>query len=135
MCSARISEQTAIFSLYSSNLSVFITETGRLLRLTNLAFKSAGYSSVLKRSILHSQFLLDLSICPAKSFLYHNSRAFLDSLCQLHVQPSLTFSSKHLILPHNVNTYCGGRLSVRRIRNFSINTGNDIVTPLAFSNA
>jgi len=45
---AWISEQTAIISLYSINLSVFITEAECLLRGTNWVFKSDGYSFVLK---------------------------------------------------------------------------------------
>ena len=47
MCCVRISEQTANISLYSINLSVFITEPECLLRGTNWAFKSDSYSSVL----------------------------------------------------------------------------------------
>jgi hypothetical protein len=48
MCFAWISEETAIVSLYSINLSVFITETECLLRGTNWVFKSDSYSFVLK---------------------------------------------------------------------------------------
>jgi hypothetical protein len=48
MCFTWISEQTAIISLYSINLSVFITETECLLRGTNRVFKSDSYSFVLK---------------------------------------------------------------------------------------
>jgi len=40
MCLAWISEQTANISLYSINLSVFITEAESLLRGTNWVFKS-----------------------------------------------------------------------------------------------
>ena len=52
MCFAWISEQTAIISLYSINLSVFITEAECLLRGTNWVFKSDSYSFVLKGLIL-----------------------------------------------------------------------------------
>ena len=48
MCFAWISEQTAIISLYSNNLSVFITEAECLLRGTSWVFKSDRYSFVLK---------------------------------------------------------------------------------------
>jgi len=48
MCFVWNSEQTAIISLYSINLSVFITETECLLRGTNWVFKSDGYRFVLK---------------------------------------------------------------------------------------
>jgi len=46
---AWISEKTAIISLYSIKLSVFITEAECLLRGTNWVFKSDGYSFILKR--------------------------------------------------------------------------------------
>ena len=49
MCFVCISEQTAMFSLYSIKLSVFITEAECLLRGTNWIFKSDSYSFVLKR--------------------------------------------------------------------------------------
>jgi len=42
MCFAWISEQTAIISLYSINLSVFITEAECLQRGTDWVFKSEG---------------------------------------------------------------------------------------------
>ena len=45
---AWISEQTAIISLYSIKLSVFITVTECLLRGTKWVFKSDRYSFVLK---------------------------------------------------------------------------------------
>ena len=49
MCFARISEQTAIFSLYSNNLPGFHNRgRGCLLRGTKWAFKSDGYSFVPK---------------------------------------------------------------------------------------
>jgi hypothetical protein len=48
MCFAWISEQTSIISLYSINLSVFITEAECLLRDTDWAFKSDRYGFVLK---------------------------------------------------------------------------------------
>ena len=48
MCFAWISEQTAIISLYSLNLSDFITEAECLLRGGKWVFKSARYSFVLK---------------------------------------------------------------------------------------
>ena len=51
---AWISEQTAIISLYSINLSVFITEAECLLRGTKWVFKSDSYSFVLKRLRTHS---------------------------------------------------------------------------------
>jgi len=47
MCFEWISEQTAIISLYSINLSVFITEAEYLLRGTDWVFKSDSYSFVL----------------------------------------------------------------------------------------
>jgi len=49
MCFAWISEQTAIISLYSVNLSVFITEAECLLRGTDWVFESYRYTFVLKR--------------------------------------------------------------------------------------
>ena len=49
MCFAWISEQTAIYSLYSIKLSGFITEAESLLRGTNCVFNSDSYSFVLKR--------------------------------------------------------------------------------------
>jgi len=49
MCFAWISEQTAIISLYSINLSVFITEAECLLRGTDWTFNSDIYSFVLTR--------------------------------------------------------------------------------------
>ena len=48
MCFAWISEQTAITSLYSLNLSVFETEAECLLRGTSWVFKSDRYSFVIK---------------------------------------------------------------------------------------
>ena len=48
MCFVWISEKTAIISLYSINLSVFVTEAECLLRGTNWVFKSVSYSFVLK---------------------------------------------------------------------------------------
>ena len=48
MCFAWISEQTAIISLYSINLPVFITKAEGFLRGTNWIFKSDRYSFVLK---------------------------------------------------------------------------------------
>ena len=48
MCFAWISEQIAIFPLYSINLSVFIAEAECLLRGTNWVFKLYRYSFVLK---------------------------------------------------------------------------------------
>ena len=48
MCFVWISEQTAIISLYSIDLSVFTTEAECLLRGTNSIFKSDSYSFVLK---------------------------------------------------------------------------------------
>ena len=56
MCFAWISEQTAIVSLYSNHLSVFITETECLLRGTNWAFKSDRYSFVLKGLMYEKPF-------------------------------------------------------------------------------
>ena len=51
MCFAWISEQTAIISLDSINLSVFVTEGKEcFLRGTNWVFKSVSNSFVLKRS-------------------------------------------------------------------------------------
>jgi len=54
---AWISEQTAIISLYSINLEVFINR-GRecLLRGTDWVFKSDSYSFVLKRLIYDSYY-------------------------------------------------------------------------------
>jgi DNA integrity scanning protein DisA with diadenylate cyclase activity len=49
MCFVWISEQTVIISLYSTNLSVFITEADCLLRGTNWVFKLDRYTLVLKR--------------------------------------------------------------------------------------
>ena len=48
MCFVWISEQTAIISLYSINLSVFKTEAECLLHGTNWVFKSDIYIFVLK---------------------------------------------------------------------------------------
>jgi len=49
MCFVRISEQTAIISLYSIYLSGFITQAECLLRGTNWVFKSDRYSFALSR--------------------------------------------------------------------------------------
>ena len=49
MSFAWISKQTAIISLYSINLSDFITEAECFLRGTSWVFKSDRYSFVLKR--------------------------------------------------------------------------------------
>jgi hypothetical protein len=54
MCFAWISEQTAIISLYSNKLTVFITEAECFLRGTNWVFKLHRYSSVLKGLIPES---------------------------------------------------------------------------------
>ena len=48
MCFVWFSEQTAIISLYSINLSVFITEAECLLRGTEGVFKLDSYTFVLK---------------------------------------------------------------------------------------
>jgi len=48
LCFVWTSEQTAIISLYSINLSVFINKAECLLRGTDWVFKSDGYSFVLK---------------------------------------------------------------------------------------
>jgi len=45
---AWVSDQTAIISLYSIHLPVFITEAECLLRGTNWAFKSYRHSLVLQ---------------------------------------------------------------------------------------
>jgi len=47
MCFVWISEQTAITSLYSINLTVFITDAECLLRGTNWVFKSDRYNFFL----------------------------------------------------------------------------------------
>ena len=61
MRSAWISEQTAIISLYSINLSVIINEAEYLLRGTDWVFKSDSYSFVLNLLkptgyVMHHQF-------------------------------------------------------------------------------
>jgi hypothetical protein len=48
MCLAWISEQTAIISLYSINLTVFITEAERFLRGTNWSLNQTATVSSLK---------------------------------------------------------------------------------------
>jgi hypothetical protein len=48
MCFAWISEQTEIISLYSINLSIFITEEDRSLRGTNWVFKLDSYIFAIK---------------------------------------------------------------------------------------
>jgi len=48
MCFVWISEQTAIISLYSNNLSVFITEAECVLRGTDWVFKSDGYTLIFR---------------------------------------------------------------------------------------
>jgi hypothetical protein len=48
LCFVLISEQTAIISLYSINLSLVMTEAECLLRRTNWAYESDGISFVLK---------------------------------------------------------------------------------------
>jgi len=53
MCLAWISEQTAIISLYSTNLSVFITDAECLLRGTDWVFISDSYSFALKGLTVH----------------------------------------------------------------------------------
>jgi hypothetical protein len=55
MCFAWISEKTAIFSVHSNNLSVFISEAECLLRVRNWAFKSDRYSFVLEGLIMKYQ--------------------------------------------------------------------------------
>ena len=56
MCFVWISEQTAIFSLYSINLSVFITEAESFLSGTNWVFKLDRYSFVLKGLIMRNLY-------------------------------------------------------------------------------
>jgi hypothetical protein len=53
MCLAWISKQTAIISLYSINLSVFITEAECLLRGTNWVIKSESYGFALQGLTVH----------------------------------------------------------------------------------
>jgi hypothetical protein len=67
-----ISEQTAITSLYSINLSVFITEAECLLRGTDLVFKSDSYSFVLKKLMfcsLQMKILQQVSLQDSVSIL------------------------------------------------------------------
>jgi len=54
MCFAWISEQTAIISLYSINLSVFIAEAECLLRGTDWVFNTNSYSFFLERLIMYT---------------------------------------------------------------------------------
>jgi hypothetical protein len=49
ICFACISEQTAIISVYTINLSIFITQAECLLCGTNGVFKSERYSVVFKK--------------------------------------------------------------------------------------
>ena len=77
MCFAWISEQTAIISLYSIKLSVFIIEAECLLRGTNWAFKSDRHSFVLKGLITDGRTICttnintkELKILPSERNLY-----------------------------------------------------------------
>ena len=58
MCFAWISEQTAIISLYSINLSLFITEAECLLRGTDWVFKPDSYIFVLVKQLILIQHAL-----------------------------------------------------------------------------
>jgi hypothetical protein len=73
MCFAWISEQKAIISLYSINLSVFISEAECLLRGTNWVFKSDSYSFVLRRLKL---LAICLHMYSFVSFVYYHNNNF-----------------------------------------------------------
>ena len=59
---AWISEQTAIMSLYSTNLPIFKTEAECLLRGTEWVFKSDRYSFVCKGLIISLDLYFHLNM-------------------------------------------------------------------------